>query len=196
MAFGIALAPLATTAASGFSFGAAMTAFSIGSTILGTFSRIQQSNAYMKNLRTAAEYDKQKLAYQAKQQQIQVNKREKMLLSEKRAAFTASGVQFTGSPLLVMQNTIEEADDARFWAEKNLEISLLETDAELAGALAAESFKKGQTLIYGAANIAATSYFGEFPTFGNTKTLGDLDPITQLSGDAYLKARPLVRGTR
>ena len=190
MAFGIALAPLAAPVASGFSFG---TFFAIASglqTILGTYSSIRNSQIQSKNLRTAAMYERQRAELQAKQQQIKINKQEKILLSEKRAAFTASGVQFTGSPLLVMQNTIEEADDARFWAEKELEQSLLENDIELAGALAAESFKRRTTLIQGVANLATTAYYTR-GSFGSStpSTLGQLDPMTQLSGDAYLKAR-------
>lgn len=190
MAFGIALAPLAAPAASGFSFG---TFFAIASgiqTILGTYTSIRNSQIQAKNLRTAKAYEDQRAELQRKQQQIKINKQERMLLSEKRAAFSASGAQFTGSPLLVMQNTIEEADDARFWAEKELEQSLLENDIELAGALAAESFKRRTSLIQGVANLATTAYYTK-GYFGSSapSTLGQLDPMTQLSGDAYLKAR-------
>ena len=93
--FGIALAPLATTAATGFSFG---TFFAIASglqTILGTYSSIRNSQIQSKNLRTAAAWERQRSELQAKQQQIKINKQEKILLSEKRAAFTASGVNVT-----------------------------------------------------------------------------------------------------
>ena len=77
-----------------------------------------------------------------------------------------------------------------FWAEKELEQSLLETDIELAGALAAESFKRRTSLIQGVANLATTAYYTR-GYFGSStpSTLGQLDPMTQLSGDAYLRAR-------
>ena len=162
MAFGIGLALPAVT--SGFSFGSFGTFFLAASglqTILGTYSSIRNSQIQSKNLRTAAAWERQRAELQAKQQQIKINKQERMLLSEKRAAFSASGVQFTGSPLLVMQNTIEEADDARFWAEKELEQSLLETDMELAGALAAESFKRRTSLIQGVAQLGLTAYYAK-----------------------------------
>jgi hypothetical protein len=190
MAFGIALAPLAAPAATGFSFSTFFAVASGLQTILGTYNSIRQSQINAKNLQTAAAWERQRAELQAKQQQIKINKQERMLLSEKRAAFSASGVQFTGSLLLVMQNTIEEADDARFWAEKELEQSLLETDMELAGALAAESFKRRTSLIQGVANLGLTAYYSR-NYFGSStpSTLGQLDPMTQLSGDAYLKAR-------
>ena len=188
MAFGIGLALPAVT--SGFSFGTFFAVASGIQTILGTLSSVRNSQIQTKNLRTAAAWERQRAELQAKQQQIKINKQERMLLSEKRAAFSASGVQFTGSPLLVMQNTIEEADDARFWAEKELEMSLLETDAELAGALAAESFKRRTSLIQGVAQLGTTAYYSR-QFFGSSaaNTLGQLDPMTQLSGDAYLRAR-------
>ena len=159
-------------------------------TILGTYASIRNSRIQAKNLRTAKAYEDQRIELQRKQQQIKINRQEKTMLSEKRAAIGASGKRFTGSPLLVMQNTIEEADDARFWAEKELEQSLLETDIELAGALAAESFKRRTSLIQGVANLATTAYYAR-GSFGSStpSTLGQLDPMTQLSGDAYLKAR-------
>tara|TARA_A100001011_G_scaffold238328_1_gene246289 strand:+ start:12316 stop:12999 length:684 start_codon:yes stop_codon:yes gene_type:complete len=169
--FGIGLALPAVT--SGFSFGSFGTFFAIASglqTILGTYSSIRNSQIQSKNLRTAAMYERQRAELQAKQQQIKINKQEKILLSEKRAAFTASGVQFTGSPLLVMQNTIEEADDARFWAEKELEQSLLETDMELAGALAAESFNRRTSLLEGVAQLGLTAYFAK-DYFGSSSSV-------------------------
>ena len=167
--FGIGL-PLAPIATSAFSF---KTFFSVASgiqTILGTYASITNSQIQSKNLRTAAMYERQRAELQAKQQQIKINKQERMLLSEKRAAFTASGVQFTGSPLLVMQNTIEEADDARFWAEKELEQSLLETDMELAGALAAESFNRRTSLLEGVAQLGLTAYFAK-DYFGSSSSV-------------------------
>ena len=190
--FGIGL-PLAPIAASGFSFGTFFAVASGLQTILGTYSSIRNSQIQAKNLRTAKAYEDQRIELQRKQQQIRINKQERMLLSEKRAALSASGMQFTGSPLLVMQNTIEEADDARFWAEKELEQSLLENDIELAGALAAESFKRRTSLIQGVAQLGTTAYYSR-QFFGSsssspTTTLGQLDPMTQLSGDAYLRAR-------
>lgn len=187
--FGIGL-PLATAASSGFSFGTFFAVASGLQTILGTYSSIRNSQIQAKNLRTAKAYEDQRIELQRKQQEIKINRQERTMLSEKRAAFSAGGTKFIGSPLLVMQNTIEEADDARFWAEKELEQSLLETDMELAGALAAESFKRRTSLIQGVANLATTAYYAR-GSFGSStpSTLGQLDPMTQLSGDAYLKAR-------
>ena len=162
-------------------------------TILGTYASIRNSRIQAKNLRTAKAYEDQRIELQRKQQQIKINRQEKTMLSEKRAAIGASGKRFTGSPLLVMQNTIEEADDARFWAEKELEQSLLENDIELAGALAAESFKRRTSLIQGVAQLGTAAYYsGQFSgssLSSPTTTLGQLDPMTQLSGNAFLRAR-------
>jgi len=188
MAFGIGLALPAVT--SGFSFGTFFAVASGIQTVLGTLTTVRNSRIQTKNLRTAKAYEDQRAELQRKQQQIKINRQERTMLSEKRAAIGASGKRFSGSSLLVMQNTIEEADDARFWAEKELEQSLLENDIELAGALAAESFKRRTSLIQGVAQLGTTAYYSR-QFFGSSaaNTLGQLDPMTQLSGDAYLKAR-------
>ena len=188
MAFGIGLALPAVT--SGFSFGTFFAVASGIQTVLGTLTTVRNSRIQTKNLRTAKAYEDQRAELQRKQQQIKINRQERTMLSEKRAAIGASGKRFSGSSLLVMQNTIEEADDARFWAEKELEQSLLENDIELAGALAAESFKRRTSLIQGVAQLGTTAYYSrQFFGSSTPSTLGELDPMTQLSGDAYLKAR-------
>ena len=159
MAFGIALAPLAAPAASGFSFGTFLTVASIGSTILGTYQRYQQSLTNARNLRAAAAYDRQRADIARKQEIIKANNAAKKLMSEKRASVGARGAKLaTGSTLLDTQNVLDELADAQYWIEKNYTSSLMATDAELAASLHKESYAATSSVIGGVANLGLQTY--------------------------------------
>ena len=159
---GAALVPFAATplaAPTIFTFANIATAFTIGSTILGTLAQVQQSRRNAENLRTASLWDKQRKDMQRKQEIVRANNAARKLMSEKRASVGARGVKLaTGSTLLDTQNVLDELADAQYWIEKNYTSSLMATDAELAASLHKESYAQTSSVIGGVANIGLQSY--------------------------------------
>lgn len=200
MAFGIALAPLAAPVASGFSFGTFLTVASIGSTILGTYQRYQQSLVQSRNLRTAAAYDRQRVDIARKQEIIKANNAARKLASEKRASIGARGVAMaTGSTLLDQQGVYEELEDALFWVNQGYSFELASIDSELEGALQEEAYKRGTTLVGGAAQVALTSAMGDFSGFGSSSNSGYVVPNTQTGATRSVPMSfrsGITRGTR
>lgn len=142
-----------------FTFANMATAFTIGSTILGTLAQVQQSRRNAENLRTASLWDKQRKDMQRKQEIVRANNAARKLMSEKRASVGARGVKLaTGSTLLDTQNVLDELADAQYWIEKNYTSSLMATDAELAASLHKESYAQTSSVIGGVANIGLQSY--------------------------------------
>ena len=92
MAFGIGLALPAVT--SGFSFGTFFAVASGIQTVLGTLTTVRNSRIQTKNLRTAKAYEDQRAELQRKQQQIKINRQERTMLSEKRAAIGARRIPY------------------------------------------------------------------------------------------------------
>ena len=159
---------------------AALIATQVASTALSYSSSIQQS----KRLKAAAAWDRYQKDIQKKQEIIKANKQAQMLMSEKRAAIGARGVAIgTGTSLLETQSVLDELDDARFWIEKGYEVDLLASDAELASALAAESFKRRATLIQGAVNVGTTAYtgFSSSSPSGSTRSV----PVSSRFGSEF-----------
>ena len=87
------------------------------------------------------EYDKQKLF-----------KKQAKLFSEKRARVGASGIQFTGSPLLTSKSDLEEFENDLFFLEKGVFVKNAAMDAELTGLIASETYKMGSTLLQAGVN--------------------------------------------
>lgn len=138
---------------------AALIATQVASTAVSYMGSQQQS----RRLKAAAAFDRYQKEIQRKQEVIKANKQATMLMSEKRAAIGARGVSIgTGSTLLETQAVLDELDDSRFWIEKGYEVNLLSADAELAGALAEESFNRRASLLEGAVGVATTAYTSDF----------------------------------
>lgn len=159
---GAALVPFAATplaAPTIFTFTNIATAFTIGSTILGTLAQVKQSRRNAENLRTAALWDKQRKDMQRKQEIVRANNAARKLMSEKRASVGARGTKLaTGSTLLDTQNVLDELADAQYWIEKNYTSSLMATDAELAASLHKESYAQTSSVIGGVANLGLQTY--------------------------------------
>ena len=129
---------------------AGMMAVSTGMSYLGS---IQQS----KQMKAAAAWDKYHLNIKKTQDTIMANKRAAKLLSEKRAAIGARGVQFTGSTLMEQESVIDNLEDTLFWVNKGVEMDIRTMDVRLAGALAKESWDRKTSLLSGMTNAYSTS---------------------------------------
>jgi len=104
----------------------------------------------MQTMQTSAEWDKYHKRIDQSYKTIQANDRARLLISAKRAAHGARGVQIgTGSTLIEQDAVVENLEDTLFWIDKGAEISLREIDLRLAGALQDEAWKAGTSLITG-----------------------------------------------
>jgi hypothetical protein len=108
------------------------------------------SLAHAKQLKNAAAWDQYHLNIRKMQDTIMANERAAKLLSEKRAAIGARGVQMgTGSTLLEQNAVIENLEDTLFWINKGVEMDLRTMDVRLAGALVKESWNRNTSLLAG-----------------------------------------------
>ena len=85
----------------------------------------------------------------------------------------------TGSTLLDQQGVYEELEDALFWVNQGYSFELASINSELEGALQEEAYKRGTTLVGGAAQVALTSAMGDFSGFGSSSNSGYVVPNTQ-----------------
>ena len=129
---------------------AGMMALSTGMSYMGS---IQQS----KNMAASAAWDQYHLNIRKTQDTIMANERAAKLLSEKRAAIGARGVQFTGSTLMEQESVIDNLEDTLFWVNKGVEMDLRTMDIRLAGALAKESWDRKSSLLSGMTKSYSTA---------------------------------------
>jgi hypothetical protein len=107
---------------------------------------LRQSQA----LATSAAWDKYHLDIRKMQDTIMANERAQKILSEKRAAIGARGVEMgTGSTLLEQEAVVENLEDVLFWIDKGAEMDLRTIDIKLAGALQKESWESKASLLTG-----------------------------------------------
>lgn len=69
------------------------------------------------------------------------------LLSTKRARIGASGVTYSGSPLLTTKVDMEEFENDLFFLEKGYFVKNAAMNAEATGLIASETYKAGATLL-------------------------------------------------
>ena len=122
-------------------------ALAIGaSTAVSYMGSIQTS----KNIKAGAAWDKYYKEIEKSQNIIAANKQAKKLLSAKRAATGARGVEmFTGSSLFDQEQVVANYEDTRFWIEKGVEMDLQMIDIKLAGKLSEESWNRKASLLSG-----------------------------------------------
>ena len=109
----------------------------------------------MQTLDTAAQWDKYNQKIKTSYKTIQANERARLLLSMKRAAQGARGVQIaTGSTLIENNAVIDRLEDTVWWIEKGAEMDTRDIDLRLAGALQEEAWKAGSSLIEGGLKVA------------------------------------------
>jgi hypothetical protein len=145
-----------------------LAAAAVASTAVSFLGSLNQS----RQLRAAAKADKNARHNQAMQENIIAAERAQLFMSEQRAAQGARGVAMNqDSPLLEINNTINDVEDEFSVINTRLTNDLNQIDFRLAGALAKESFNRGVNLIQG----AAMSYYAfKSPTPGT-------QPGTQLN---------------
>ena len=122
-------------------------ALAIGaSTAVSYMGSIQTS----KNIKAGAAWDKYYKDIEKSQNIIAANKQAKKLLSAKRAAAGARGVEmFTGSSLFDQEQVVANYEDTKFWIEKGVEMDLQMIDIKLAGKLSEESWNRKTSLLSG-----------------------------------------------
>ena len=102
----------------------------------------------MKNMRTAAQWDKYHEKIDQSYKTIQANKRARLLLSEKRAAQGARGVVIReGSTLMEQNAVVANLEDTVFWINKGAEMSVRDIDMKLATNLQSAAWNAGTSLI-------------------------------------------------
>jgi len=100
-----------------------------------------------------AKFNKQKNDIELAYKRISLNKKTARLLSEQRAGFGASGIAFTGSPLIVQNETITSYENDLWWIEKGAVLKATEIDIKLAGRITNELYSAGSSLIQGGMDI-------------------------------------------
>ena len=110
----------------------------------------------MQTLNTAAQWDKYNQKIKTSYNTIQANERARLLLSMKRAAQGARGVQIaTGSTLMEQNAVVENLNDTIFWINKGAEMSVRDIDLKLAGLLQEEAWKASTSLLTGLGTASA-----------------------------------------
>ena len=104
----------------------------------------------MQTLDRSAQWDKYHERIDQSYKTIQANDRARILLSAKRAAAGARGVEIrTGSTLMEQNAVVENLNDTIFWINKGAEMSVRDIDLKLAGLLQEEAWKASTSLLSG-----------------------------------------------
>ena len=103
----------------------------------------------IKNYKAQAAWNKRKNDIDLAYKRISLNKKTARLLSEQRAAIGISGIAFTGSPLLVQNESLKSYENDLFWIEKGAVIRATEIDIKLAGLMTSELYRAGGSLLEG-----------------------------------------------
>ena len=112
----------------------------------------------MQTLDRSAQWDKYHERIDQSYKTIQANDRAKILLSAKRAAAGARGVEIrTGSTLMEQNAVVENLNDTIFWINKGAEMSVRDIDLKLAGLLQEEAWKASTSLLAGLGGSYATA---------------------------------------
>ena len=118
----------------------ALMAASTAVTLMGHRQNIKniKANAAWKNYENelSIQYEKQKLFDKTRK-----------LLSSKRARIGASGVTYSGSPLLTTKIDMEEFENDLYFLEKGYFVKNAAMNAEATGLIASETYKAGATLL-------------------------------------------------
>jgi len=114
----------------------------------------------MQTLDRSAEWDKYHQRIDQSYKTIQANDRARILLSAKRAAAGARGIQIaTGSTLMEQNTVIANLEDTIFWINKGAEMSVRDIDLKLAGLLQEEAWNAGTSLITGLGTAYQKGYY-------------------------------------
>ena len=117
-----------------------MMAASTALTVMGHKQNIKniKANLAWKQYQTKMEslYERQKLARKAAK-----------VLSEQRARTGASGIQFTGSPLIMAKADLEKYNDDLMWLENGMWTKAMADNAEATSLNTSEYYKAGSSLL-------------------------------------------------
>ena len=118
----------------------AMMAVSTGLTIMGHKQNI-------KNIKANAAWKNYEDRIQRLHERTKLAKKQAKLLSEQRARVGASGIQFTGSPLIMANADMKSYEEDLMWLEKGYFIKSMAMESEVTGMIASETYKMGNTLL-------------------------------------------------
>ena len=110
----------------------------------------------IKSYKAQAAWNKYKNDIDLSYKKASTYKKNALLLSEQRAAFAGSGIAFTGSPLIVQNESLKAMENDMFWLEKGAFLRATEIDIKLAGLITSELYRAGGSLLEG--GISYQSY--------------------------------------
>ena len=117
-----------------------MMAVSTGLTIMGHKQNI-------KNIKANAAWKNYEDRIQRLHERTKMAKKQAKLLSEQRARVGASGIQFTGSPLIMANADMKNYEEDLMGLEKGHFIKSMAMESEVTGMIASETYKMGNTLL-------------------------------------------------
>jgi hypothetical protein len=123
----------------------ALMAASTAMTIMGHKQNI-------KNMKANAAWKRYENELQLQHDKQKLFKNQAKLLSEKRARTAASGIRFSGSPLITAKADYDEFENDLMFLEKGVFVKNASMNAELTGMIASETYKMGATLLQAGAN--------------------------------------------
>jgi hypothetical protein len=118
----------------------ALMAASTAMTIMGHRQNI-------KNMKANAAWKRYENELQLQHDKQKLFKKQAKLLSEKRARTAASGIRFSGSPLITAKADYDEFENDLMFLEKGVFVKNASMNAELTGMIASETYKMGATLL-------------------------------------------------
>tara|TARA_B100001939_G_C16895955_1_gene597601 strand:- start:876 stop:1313 length:438 start_codon:yes stop_codon:yes gene_type:complete len=123
----------------------ALMAASTAMTIMGHRQNI-------KNMKANAAWKRYENELQLQHDKQKLFKKQAKLLSEKRARTAASGIRFSGSPLITAKADYDEFENDLMFLEKGVFVKNASMNAELTGMIASETYKMGATLLQSGVN--------------------------------------------
>ena len=115
------------------------------STAISFMGSLQTINNY----KAQAAWDKYKNDIDLSYKKASTYKKTARLLSEQRAGWGVSGVAYTGSPLIVENESLKAMENDMFWLEKGAFLRATEIDVKLAGLVTSELYRAGGSLLEG-----------------------------------------------
>ena len=107
------------------------------------------SLATIDNYKAQAAWGKYKNDIDLSYKKASTSKKTARLLSEQRAGWGVSGVAYTGSPLIVENESLKAMENDMFWLEKGAFLRATEIDVKLAGLITSELYRAGGSLLEG-----------------------------------------------
>tara|TARA_R100000329_G_C7583145_1_gene206627 strand:+ start:97 stop:534 length:438 start_codon:yes stop_codon:yes gene_type:complete len=120
--------------------------------VASTAMTIMGHRQNIKNMKANAAWKRYENELQLQHDKQKLFKKQAKLLSEKRARTAASGIRFSGSPLITAKADYDEFENDLMFLEKGVFVKNASMNAELTGMIASETYKMGATLLQSGVN--------------------------------------------